>query len=80
MTTNMRFGPDPIQMTCPYCNSPITTLTTARASKKTHLMALLLCFLGGYCCCCLIPYCVASCKDIIHYCPRCNHYLGTYDN
>ncbi|XP_076272374.1 lipopolysaccharide-induced tumor necrosis factor-alpha factor homolog [Rhynchophorus ferrugineus] len=80
MTTNIRYGPDPIFMTCPFCNKPITTVIKTKPSKKTHLLALILCFLGGCCCCCLIPYCVPSCKDKLHYCPRCDTYLGTYAN
>ncbi|XP_025836629.1 lipopolysaccharide-induced tumor necrosis factor-alpha factor homolog [Agrilus planipennis] len=73
------FGPVSKMMTCPYCNSQISTKVVANATTKTHLIALLLCLCLCWCCVCL-PYCMDSCRNQNHYCPNCEAFLGTYTN
>ncbi|EDW56813.1 GM15935 [Drosophila sechellia] len=46
-------------------------------NTKTHLMALLICMLGGICCCC-IPYSTDSCQSAKHTCRSCGAFVGTY--
>uniref|UniRef100_A0A0A9W1A7 LITAF domain-containing protein n=1 Tax=Lygus hesperus TaxID=30085 RepID=A0A0A9W1A7_LYGHE len=72
------FGPDPQSLTCPHCHTMITTRTSMQATTKTHLVALIICLL--FCPCFWLPYCCESCQAVNHYCPKCNHFLGTYDS
>ncbi|KAB0795883.1 hypothetical protein PPYR_09944 [Photinus pyralis] len=76
MSTPASFGPNSATLTCPYCHKGITTLVRAESSSKTHLFAVLLCFVS----CCCIPYFMDSCKNKNHYCPSCNAFLGAYTN
>ncbi|KAH8371351.1 hypothetical protein KR093_007057 [Drosophila rubida] len=72
-------GSMPAVVTCPACNTRQFSVVKHEASTKTHLLAMLICILGGVCCCC-IPYCVDSCQNATHHCPSCGAYIGTYQN
>ncbi|KAK5642937.1 hypothetical protein RI129_009104 [Pyrocoelia pectoralis] len=76
MSAPAAFGPNSATLTCPYCHKGVTTVVRAESSSKTHLFAVLLCFVS----CCCIPYCMDSCKNKNHYCPSCNAFLGAYTN
>ncbi|XP_058805850.1 lipopolysaccharide-induced tumor necrosis factor-alpha factor homolog [Phymastichus coffea] len=76
--TSPQVGPDPTTMTCPYCQSTITTNMETEASTKTHLFFLLLCLIGCWPCAPCV-YCADSCMAKKHYCPNCHKFLGVYD-
>ncbi|KAJ8724905.1 hypothetical protein PYW07_015863 [Mythimna separata] len=69
-------GPKPASVTCRSCNQQIVTRVETKPSTKTHLFALLLCFVFWPCVC--LPYCIDSCQNADHYCPNCNAYIGSY--
>ncbi|XP_074027498.1 uncharacterized protein isoform X2 [Leptinotarsa decemlineata] len=73
------FGPEPASFKCPYCREQITTNVKTEPTTATHLWAVCLCILGGLMCV-WIPYCIDSCQGRTHYCPKCNAYLGRYEN
>ncbi|XP_001976272.3 lipopolysaccharide-induced tumor necrosis factor-alpha factor homolog [Drosophila erecta] len=72
------YGPEPMDVQCPYCHNFARTRVSFKPNSRTHLIALILCLFQLYCCVCL-PYCIASCMSINHYCGMCDRYLGTYD-
>ncbi|KAH8348096.1 hypothetical protein KR084_004025 [Drosophila pseudotakahashii] len=72
-------GGVPSMATCPSCGVRRQTKVEFEPSTKTHLLALLICMLGGICCCC-IPYCTDSCQSAKHTCSSCGAYVGTYKN
>eukprot|EP00099_Drosophila_melanogaster_P020264 NP_611703.1 uncharacterized protein Dmel_CG4250, isoform A [Drosophila melanogaster] len=72
-------GQCPSVATCPSCGVRRETKVEFEPSTKTHLLALLICMLGGICCCC-IPYCTDSCQSAKHTCTSCGAYVGTYKN
>ncbi|XP_037716618.1 lipopolysaccharide-induced tumor necrosis factor-alpha factor homolog [Drosophila subpulchrella] len=72
-------GGVPSVATCPSCGVRRETKVEFEPSTKTHLLALLICMLGGICCCC-IPYCTDSCQSAKHTCSSCGAYVGTYKN
>lgn len=74
--TTSAFGPDPMCLTCPSCQKPITSQIDYESSTKTHLMAGLICLLFWPCFC--LPYLMDSCKNANHYCPHCRAYLGSF--
>ncbi|CAB3258134.1 unnamed protein product [Arctia plantaginis] len=65
-------------MVCRSCNAQIQTKVDFSTPNKAHIWAFLLCICGCWPCC-LIPYCMDSCKNSVHYCPHCNAYIGTYE-
>ncbi|KAJ8688181.1 hypothetical protein QAD02_023976 [Eretmocerus hayati] len=73
------FGPEPTYLTCPNCYCNIRTRIESRSTAKTHLIALL-CFMMCFLPCLPCIYCTDGCRAIEHYCPKCNEYLGKYDN
>ncbi|XP_076272366.1 lipopolysaccharide-induced tumor necrosis factor-alpha factor homolog [Rhynchophorus ferrugineus] len=78
-TAPAAYGPNPIQIGCPYCHAVITTAVETEPTTKTHLFALILCVIGCWLCCCF-PYCMDSCQSKKHFCPSCKAYLGEYNN
>ncbi|XP_034476334.1 lipopolysaccharide-induced tumor necrosis factor-alpha factor homolog isoform X1 [Drosophila innubila] len=76
---NNNLGRMPVTVTCPSCHTRQRTNVNHEPSTKTHLLALLICLVGGICCCC-IPYCVDSCQSATHTCPACGAFVGTYQN
>ncbi|XP_070504772.1 lipopolysaccharide-induced tumor necrosis factor-alpha factor homolog [Chironomus tepperi] len=71
-------GPDSVVMTCPHCRSRISTEVSTFATSKTHIIAIMLAFLGCFFGCCLIPYCTKSCQSQKHTCPYCRSIIGIY--
>ncbi|XP_068146566.1 lipopolysaccharide-induced tumor necrosis factor-alpha factor homolog [Drosophila tropicalis] len=71
------YGPEPMDIQCPYCHNYARTRVSYRPNSRTHLIALVLCLFQLYCCVCL-PYCISSCMNTNHYCGMCDHYLGSY--
>uniref|UniRef100_A0A6P4EJM3 Lipopolysaccharide-induced tumor necrosis factor-alpha factor homolog isoform X2 n=1 Tax=Drosophila rhopaloa TaxID=1041015 RepID=A0A6P4EJM3_DRORH len=72
-------GNVPSMATCPSCGARKQTKIEFEPSTKTHLIALLICLIGGICCCC-IPYCTDSCQSAKHTCSSCGAYVGTFKN
>ncbi|XP_055838600.1 lipopolysaccharide-induced tumor necrosis factor-alpha factor homolog [Episyrphus balteatus] len=72
------FGPQPCLVTCPYCFQQQRSTVRMEPTKKTHLIAALMCLAGGICCV-WIPYHYDSFKTANHYCWRCNAHLGSYN-
>uniref|UniRef100_A0A8C5QY81 LITAF domain-containing protein n=1 Tax=Leptobrachium leishanense TaxID=445787 RepID=A0A8C5QY81_9ANUR len=72
------FQDTPAAATCPACNQAIITRIVYNTGLLTWLifglLLLFCCWLG----CCLIPFCCNSCKDVDHFCPKCNHHLYKY--
>ncbi|XP_023172792.1 lipopolysaccharide-induced tumor necrosis factor-alpha factor homolog [Drosophila hydei] len=72
-------GRMPTFAVCPSCHARQQTTVKHEPSTKTHLLALLICLVGGICCCC-VPYCVDSCQSAVHTCSSCGAFVGTYQN
>ncbi|XP_055837334.1 lipopolysaccharide-induced tumor necrosis factor-alpha factor homolog [Episyrphus balteatus] len=71
-------GTEPSNVVCPTCRQQILTRVESKASTKTHLIALILCILGCCpCACCL--YCTKCARNVEHYCPSCNAFIGVYE-
>uniref|UniRef100_A0A914E087 LITAF domain-containing protein n=1 Tax=Acrobeloides nanus TaxID=290746 RepID=A0A914E087_9BILA len=65
----MEFHSKPAEVMCPNCNEPITTRVEHEASIMTWML------------CCFVSSSVLRSnftKDVIHYCPICQHLLGYY--
>jgi lipopolysaccharide-induced tumor necrosis factor-alpha factor len=67
-------NPSPIQ--CPSCRQQVVTIVRYEAGAITWVIALVICFLGGFIGCCLIPFCIPACQDAVHTCPACHTPLG----
>jgi len=74
----MVFGAYPVTMCCPGCQAQIVTQTNNRAGLLAWLICGGLVLIGCWAGCCLIPFCIAECQDIDHYCPNCKRMVGTY--
>jgi len=73
----INYGPEPMGITCPYCSAAIVTRTEYEVGVFTYLasgLIALFCFWGP----CLIPCFLNGCKDVYHYCPSCQNFLGAY--
>lgn len=71
-------GPNSAIVTCPRCRSMIRTETERTTGTCTWTSAVLLAI--PTCCICFwLPFCLDSCKDTRHTCPRCHTHLGTYE-
>ncbi|KAH8319626.1 hypothetical protein KR074_002489, partial [Drosophila pseudoananassae] len=71
-------GNRPSMVICPSCNARDLTRVRYETSSKTHLIALLICCLGGVLGCFLFPYCMKSFKSTVHSCKSCGCYVGTF--
>ncbi|KAI5089795.1 lipopolysaccharide-induced tumor necrosis factor-alpha factor-like, partial [Silurus meridionalis] len=62
---------------CRFCQQQVVTVTKPINGVLTWIVVgtLFFCLIWPFC---LIPFCVSSCKDIKHTCPRCNNVLHTY--
>ncbi|XP_077991164.1 LITAF domain-containing protein-like [Glandiceps talaboti] len=69
----------PVHQQCPHCHQNITTRIEYQDGWIVWLSAGVICLVGGWLGCCLIPFCINSIKDVNHYCPACNNFLGKYN-
>ncbi|CAD0198938.1 unnamed protein product [Chrysodeixis includens] len=76
---NAPMGPQPAILVCSACQQQIMTRVEMRNTTKTHCWALCCCVFLCWPCACL-PYCMPACKDVTHYCPNCDAYIGAYKN
>uniref|UniRef100_A0A915ABQ9 LITAF domain-containing protein n=2 Tax=Ascarididae TaxID=6250 RepID=A0A915ABQ9_PARUN len=77
------YGPNPVEMDCPYCQSHIVT-STERVAGALPWIIMGVCFLLGFFllvpwCICFIPFCVDGCLDVLHSCPICKRTLGRHN-
>ncbi|XP_034479230.1 lipopolysaccharide-induced tumor necrosis factor-alpha factor homolog [Drosophila innubila] len=77
-THNLALGSEPSRIRCPSCHADVVTTVNSSPSGRTHCWALIICLLFWPCVC--LPYCMDSCQNSDHYCPRCNSYIGTFQN
>ncbi|XP_032590571.1 lipopolysaccharide-induced tumor necrosis factor-alpha factor homolog [Drosophila grimshawi] len=71
-------GPKPSNVVCPNCHQQVVTRTEAKATTKTHIIALILCLTCCWpCACCL--YCTDCARNMDHYCPSCKAFVGHYE-
>ncbi|PNW80629.1 hypothetical protein CHLRE_07g325650v5 [Chlamydomonas reinhardtii] len=70
--------PYPIEVTCPGCREKVQSVAIRAPGLGTWLIAGGICLVGCGFGCCLIPFCVDSCKDCTHSCPKCNRFLGQH--
>uniref|UniRef100_A0A7M4FSV9 LITAF domain-containing protein n=1 Tax=Crocodylus porosus TaxID=8502 RepID=A0A7M4FSV9_CROPO len=68
------FTSKPASTICPSCRQAITTQVVYRLGKLSYLLCSGMCCLG----CCLIPLVLKACKDVDHYCPRCQFHIFRY--
>lgn len=71
------FGHRPVTMTCPNCQSHITTSTDSEPSAMAWVVGAVLCIVGLWCFSC-IPCCIDSLQSVTHKCPNCKNFLGRY--
>ncbi|XP_055372821.1 uncharacterized protein LOC129606505 [Condylostylus longicornis] len=62
---------------CNDCGSKMPSRVFYEDGFKTHISALVMCFLGLWCCAPL-PYYLKGCRTANHYCGNCDNYLGNY--
>ncbi|CRL00353.1 CLUMA_CG013626, isoform A [Clunio marinus] len=72
------YGAHPANVTCPHCNQPVTTKISYKIGCGNHLAAGVLCICGLFPCA-ILPYLFCdSLSNVIHNCPKCDGYIGTY--
>ncbi|PAA92246.1 hypothetical protein BOX15_Mlig024054g1, partial [Macrostomum lignano] len=76
--TNQNFRDVPVNTVCQFCNQQIITCIRFQDGLLTYLACVGICLIGCDLGCCLIPFCLDSCKDVVHTCPNCNHKLGKF--
>ncbi|GMR32356.1 hypothetical protein PMAYCL1PPCAC_02551, partial [Pristionchus mayeri] len=60
----------PYQANCPKCQQEVTTRQSFVTGTFTWLVALIVLFFFFPLAC--LPFCIDSCKDVHHYCPKCS--------
>merc|ERR1711997_396079 len=71
------FGPNPIEMMCPHCQSQVRTSTESEPGALAWILAGILCVVGLWPCAC-VPCCIDSLNSVTHKCPNCRQFLGRY--
>ena len=74
-----QFRETPVRIICPSCRAEILTSTHYEAGTFTWVACLIIAFVGLWLFCCLLPFCLNSCKDVVHSCPSCRHTVGRYN-
>lgn len=69
---------EPVQCTCPYCHSIITTRLSRRSGVLVWSICFILILFGCWLGCCLIPFCISDLQNVRHFCPNCRRCLGEY--
>ncbi|KAK3591902.1 hypothetical protein CHS0354_005115 [Potamilus streckersoni] len=72
------FGPTPKHTVCQHCRAEIDTSITYQVGGLTWLAAGMLCLFGSWMGCCLLPFCMPCTMNVVHDCPVCHQYLGTF--
>ena len=72
-------GDYPMRTRCPACSADILTSIHYEVGAMTWVACICLAFIGLGIGCCLFPFCMESCKDIVHNCPNCQHIIGRKD-
>ena len=66
----------PTNIYCPMCEKRGVTETHKKASVAQYISCLAIFSIGCAVGCCLLPFCIESCKDTVHYCANCKVPLG----
>lgn len=66
----------PVYVVCVNCGQHAYTRPETESGLLTYLACISIALCGAFCGCCLVPFCVAECKDKVHYCPNCDLKLG----
>ncbi|XP_059160366.1 lipopolysaccharide-induced tumor necrosis factor-alpha factor homolog isoform X2 [Physella acuta] len=78
ITVIQTFRDMPVHTNCPHCRAEIMTGTHYEVGTFTWVICCIMWLLGCGMGCCLIPFCVDSCKDVIHTCPNCQQQIARY--
>ena len=74
----VEFGPDRVKMQCPKCSVLVLTRVEKENSYLAWVLGGLLCLCGCVLWCHLLPCLLDRFKDVKHYCPNCDAFLGEY--
>lgn len=69
-------GPEPQIISCPNCHANVLTRVKRKNGFFAWFSCVACCVVGLSLGCCLLPFCVNAFKDVEHYCPSCNIFLG----
>ncbi|XP_066248973.1 uncharacterized protein [Euwallacea similis] len=70
-------GPNPLYVSCPHCRVIVVSTIYTERSTLSYILSVVLCMCLCWPCC-LVPFCLKSCRNTHHFCPRCHYYLGVY--
>jgi lipopolysaccharide-induced tumor necrosis factor-alpha factor len=70
------WGSEPVACVCPNCRNSVVTSPVASPGLLSWLACAGLCLVGLWPCA-PIPFCVAGCQDVRHYCPACGVCIRT---
>merc|ERR1719410_1904242 len=73
---NVQFGPRPMNMICPHCQSEICTRTDSEPSATAWILGFVICLICWPLSC--VPCCIDSLQDVTHECPNCRKTVGKY--
>ncbi|TKR57582.1 hypothetical protein L596_030266 [Steinernema carpocapsae] len=70
-------GEEPMQMNCKHCKEMVITRVDYTMGRFACIIVVVMLLFGCVPCAC-IPCCLNSCKDAMHFCPKCENYVGSY--